>query len=103
MTANPLRIFLCHSSADKESVRALHRRLRGDGFAPWLDQVDLFPGEAWEHEIRKAMGAADVVLVCLSGDSITRRGYVQKEIKVVLDTADQMPEDMLFVIPARLE
>lgn len=103
MSDSPLRIFICHSSADKPSVRALHRRLTADGFAPWLDELDLLPGQNWEREIQKAIRASDIVLVCLSRDSITRRGYVQKEIGLVLDEADHIPDDTLFVIPARLE
>lgn len=31
-----LRGFLCHSSGDKDGVRALYARLKVDGFTPWL-------------------------------------------------------------------
>ena len=99
----PLRVFLCHSSNDKPSVRALHRRLVADGFAPWLDEVDLLPGQDWDREIQKAIRSSDIVVVCLSEDSTTRRGYVQKEIGVVLDAAEELPEGAIFLIPARLE
>ena len=30
-------------------------------------------------------------------------GFVQKEIKFVLDVADEQPEGRIFIIPARLE
>jgi hypothetical protein len=40
-----LRVFLCHSSGDKPKVRDLYRRLQQDGFAPWLDEEDLVPGQ----------------------------------------------------------
>jgi hypothetical protein len=40
-----LRIFLCYSSGDKPAVRELYRRLRADGFEPWLDGVNLLPGQ----------------------------------------------------------
>ena len=36
-----LRVFLCHSSADKAAVRSLYGRLKADGFLPWLDEEDL--------------------------------------------------------------
>ena len=40
------RIFLCHASEDKAQVREVYHRLRAiGGFAPWLDEEDLLPGQ----------------------------------------------------------
>jgi len=97
------RVFLCHSSSDKPAVRALYRRLRTDGFQPWLDEEDLLPGQTWEYEIQQAVRSADVVLVCLSSRSVNKAGFVQKEIKFALDVADQKPEGEIFLIPVKLE
>jgi hypothetical protein len=98
-----LRVFLCHASADKQTVRGLYKTLREDGFDPWLDEEDLVPGQDWRVEIPQAVHNADVVLVCLSTHSIGKEGYVQKEIKFALDTADEKPEGTIFIIPVRLE
>jgi hypothetical protein len=98
-----LRAFLCHSSSDKEAVRSLYRQLRGDGVLPWLDEENLLPGQDWRREISVAIRRSDVVLVCLSEDSVTRTGYVQREIREALDIADQQPEGAIFIIPLRLE
>ena len=97
------RPFLCHASADKPAVRALYRRLRDHGFDPWLDEENLVPGQDWQLEISKAVRSADVVLVCLSRLSASKEGFVQKEIKFALDAADEKPEGVVFIIPARLE
>ncbi len=99
----PLRIFLCHSSADKPAVRDLCQRLSADGFQPWLDEENLLPGQDWELEIPKAVRNSDIVIVCLSRESINRTGYLQKEIKFALDVAEQQPEGAIFIIPLRLE
>jgi hypothetical protein len=96
-------VFLCHSSGDKEKVRRLHSQLKESGFRPWLDEEDLIPGARWESEIRKAVKQSDIVLVCLSKSSITKEGFVQKEIKIALDIADEKPEETIYIIPARLE
>lgn len=98
-----LRVFLCHSSGDKERVRQLHERLARDGFAPWLDEEDLLPGQNWEAEIIKAVRSSEVVLVCLSASSVTKQGFVQKEIKIALDVADEKPDGTVYIIPLRLE
>lgn len=98
-----LRVFLCHSSRDKLAVRKLYERLFSDGLNPWLDEERLVAGQDWDLEISKAVRDSDVVVVCLSRSSITKAGYIQKEIKFSLDIADEQPEGAIFLIPLRLE
>jgi formylglycine-generating enzyme required for sulfatase activity len=98
-----LRVFLCHSSGDKPAVRDLYRRLSTDGFAPWLDEEELLPGQDWQQEIPVAVRACDVVIICLSQKSVTREGYLQREIRDALYVAEEKPEGTIFVIPVKLE
>jgi serine/threonine protein kinase len=98
-----LKVFLCHSSEDKPAVRDLYQRLRAEGVAPWLDEEDLLAGQDWRHEIPKAVRESDIVIICLSRQSVTKIGYVQKEIKYALDVADEQPEGAIFLIPLKLE
>jgi hypothetical protein len=99
----PLSVFLCHASGDKPAVRELYEALQSDGFDPWLDEENLLPGQDWNYEIMRAVRASDVVVVCLSEGSVSKAGYVQKEIKFALDVADEQPEGSIFIIPAKLE
>jgi formylglycine-generating enzyme required for sulfatase activity len=105
MTINrPLRVFLCHSSQDKPAVRELYQQLRAEPWIqPWLDEEDLYPGQDWNMEIERAVEAADAIIVCLSKGSITKEGYVQRELRIVLDYADYKPEGTLYLMPVRLE
>jgi hypothetical protein len=99
-----LKVFICHSSEDKPEVSELYSKLKQyKGIQPWLDEIDLIPGHDWDLEIRRAVKSADVILVCLSRGSVTKKGYVQKEIKYALDVADEQPEGAIFIIPLRLE
>src|ERR1043165_2063925 len=102
-TRSGLRLFLCHSSGDKAAVRDLYKRLHADGFDPWLDEENLLPGHDWHREIARAVRESDIVLVCLSPDSINKKGFIQKEIKYALDAADEEPERSIFLIPVKLE
>jgi hypothetical protein len=95
-------VFLCHSSKDKEYIRRLDRRLRGDAITTWFDERNLLPGQEWAPAIRAAVRAADVVVVCLSSSSINNAGYVHKEISLVLDVAEEQPDGAIFVIPAKI-
>lgn len=96
-------VFLCHSSGDKRAVRGLWEKLATDGFAPWLDEKELLPGQKWELEIRKAIDSAGAIIVCISRGSINKEGFLQREIRMVLDKASEKPDDAIFLIPARLE
>ena len=98
-----LLIFLSHASEDKPKVRNLCKRLRADGFNPWLDEECLLPGQDWSLEIEKALRASDAILVCFSEESISKSGFVQKEFKRALDIQEEKPEGAIFVIPMRLD
>ncbi len=99
-----LKVFLCHASEDKLAVRELYQRLKRDKWIdPWLDEENLLPGQDWDLEIEKAVEDTDAVLVFLSHNVVNKAGYIQKEIKKVLDVSDEKPDGTIFVIPVRLE
>lgn len=54
-------------------------------------------------EIARAVKNADIVVICLSKGSVSKSGYVQKEIRFALSVADEKPDGAIFIIPARLE
>jgi hypothetical protein len=99
-----LYTFLCHASQDKPAVRRLAGLLKSEAWIePWLDEERILGGQNWEYEIRRAVRASDVVLVCLSHTSLTKDGFVQKEIRLALDIADEKPAGTIFLIPVKLE
>ena len=99
----PMRVFLCHAKDDKPTARDLYRFLLKNGVDAWLDEEKLLPGQDWQLEISKALRETDAIVVCLSKRSITKEGFVQKEIRFALDRAAEMPEGTIFIIPARIE
>lgn len=102
-TKRPLKVFLCHASADKPKVRELYRYLRRRGVKPWLDEVDLVGGQDWQVEIPKALATSDAIIICLTKNSVDKEGYIQKEIRYALDKALELPEGRIFLIPVRYE
>jgi hypothetical protein len=98
-----LRVFLCHASQDKPVVRELYQRLLAEGWIdPWLDEEKLLPGQDWDMEIEKAVEDADAVIVILSNNSVSKEGYIQREIRFVLGVADYKPEGTVYIVPLRL-
>ena len=76
-----LIVFLSHASEDKPAVRLLAKRLKDDGFDPWLDEERLLPGQNWELEIEQALRKSQVILLCFSEKSVGKEGFVQREFK----------------------
>src|SRR5215468_10455558 len=97
------RIFLCHATEDKAQVREVYQQLKALGFAPWLDEVDILPGQDWDYEIKQALKASDFVIVFLSTRSVAKRGYVQREMKLAFDAWQEQPEGSIHTIPVKLD
>jgi formylglycine-generating enzyme required for sulfatase activity len=99
-----LKVFLCHASQDKPAVRELYNRLKSEPWIdPWLDEESLLPGQDFDLAIYKAMRDADAIVICLSKVSVTKEGYVNKEIRRALDAAQEKTEGAIYVIPLRLD
>jgi hypothetical protein len=99
-----LRVFLSYAHADRGRVRHLYRRLsRLRGVDVWRDDKRLAPGVLWERMIEVAINASDIVIVCLSRRALRRDGYVHREIKLAVRTADQRPGTGFGIIPVKLE
>lgn len=99
-----LKVFLCHASEDKPEVRELYRRLNAEGWIDvWLDEMKILPGQEWDLEIEKAVEDANVVVVCISSRSVEKEGYIQSQLRTVLNVAEEKPEGAIFVIPLKLD
>jgi hypothetical protein len=97
------RIFLCHASEDKAQVREIYQKLKALGFTPWLDEVDILPGQNWDYEIERALKNSDFVMVFLSSRSVEKVGYVQREFRRALYHSEEMPEGFIHTIPVKLD
>ncbi len=99
-----LRVFLCHSSHDKPAVRELYQKLSSEGWIDvWFDEKKLLPGQDWEYEIEKALDKSNAVIVSISHSSVSKEGFIQRELKFVVDIALDKPDGMIFILPVRLE
>lgn len=102
-SASTATIFLCYAQPDKPRVIDLYHKLSTDGFKPWMDQEDILPGQKWESAIKRAIRQSDFFVACLSSNSVNRRGFLQKEIRTALGILDEMLDDDIYLVPARLE
>lgn len=98
-----LQIFLAHAKEDKPQVRKLYQKLQAAGYRPWMDEEDLLPGQNWQDEITRTLRTSDFFLACLTQHSVTKRGYVQRELREALDLCADLPEGTIYLIPLKFE
>ncbi len=99
-----LKIFLCHAPEDKPTVHELYRQLSAEDWLDvWLDVEKILPGQDWDLETQKAVEQSNIVIACISNQSVNKEGYIQKELRNILSIAEEKPEGTIFVIPLKLE
>jgi hypothetical protein len=97
------KVFISYAREDREIARRLYDDLQRAGLELWMDEEDLLPGQNWKREIPNAIRTSSRVLILLSSRSLTKSGYVQKEIQLVLDTLDAFPSGQIYLIPVRID
>lgn len=98
-----LKVFLSYAREDREAVEDFYDRLVAERFEPWMDIRKLLPGQNWELEIDRALREANVVIAWLSNNSVSKRGFVQRETNFAIDSLKyKLPTDVYFV-PILLE
>ena len=97
------RKFISYAREDRAAAKRLYKDLKAIGADPWLDEEDLLPGQTWDLEINQAIKHCSHFIALISGNSVNKRGYVQKELRKALDILDEYSPGEIFVIPARLD
>lgn len=98
-----MKVFLSYAKEDKEFILECYEELKRKNFNPWMDEHDLLPGQAWDECIKANMKDTDVVLVFMSSDSVSKVGYVQRELKYFADKRKDYPEGSIYLIPIQLD
>ena len=98
-----INIFLCHAQEDKADIEYIYQNLSAVGFKPWMDNMDLLPGQKWDIIIRESIRNSDFFIVCLTQNSCDKSGYLLKEIRLALDILQEKQDHEIFIIPVKLE
>lgn len=103
MDPSPPIIFFSYGSPDQSRVLPFFDFLDGRDFDPWIDCRRIEAGQNWDFEIRRALDKASLVLVFLSNNSVSRRGYVQRELRLALDKQAEKLDIDIYIIPILLD
>ncbi len=99
---NSKNIFISYASEDRNYALRLYNDLRSVGLNPWIDVYDIKWGQRWENVIVKAIESSTFFLPLFSFVSVDKRGTIQKEFKLGIETAEKIPEGQIFIIPIKI-
>ncbi|MBK9221932.1 MAG: TIR domain-containing protein [Saprospiraceae bacterium] len=104
------KIFISYAREDFLIAQKIYSDLKKEGLNPWMDkppnpyELDgLLPGEFWKDRLTKEIKESQFLIALLSNNSITKRGYVQREFKLALDIMNELPNGEEFLIPLLLD
>lgn len=91
MTSPPTasKFFFAYAREDSEFVLRLANDLRQAGVSLWLDQLDVNPGQRWDHAVEEALSRCDGMLAVLSPDSVASQN-VMDEVSYALEEGKLM-------------
>ena len=103
MKKSEIRIFLAYAKENKAQVIDIYKKLKKEGYSPWLDEENLLPGQLWNEEIQKAIKSSHFFIACLSKQSISKEGYIQSEFRLALLCCAEKPRGSIYLIPLKLD
>lgn len=95
-----MKVFLAHSSFDKNFVRAVKRDLNSFGFETWLDEDDILAGDSIISSIGLGIRESNYLCVVLSAQSV-KSEWMNRELNSALTR--EIGERKTLVIPLLLE
>jgi DNA-binding NarL/FixJ family response regulator len=98
-----VNIFISYAKEDFDRAFGIYELLEHEKFSPWIDKKKILPGQDWDFEIQTAIQKSHFFLACLSTNSVSKMGYIQKELKKGFNILDNYPEGSIYLIPIRLE
>lgn len=96
-------IFLSYAKEDGDRAAKIFSVLSKPSRQVFYDKDALMPGMDWRYEIEEKVNKSSLVVILLSRNSVSKEGFVQREIRLALDRAEMMPDGRIFIIPVRLD
>lgn len=97
--------FISYVRQDGQRVDALQQTLEAAGIKVWRDTADLWPGQDWKTEVRRAIGEDALVFVaCFSRSGLARgRSYQNAELVLAIEEVQRRRPDTPWLIPVRFD
>jgi hypothetical protein len=93
------KVFISYATEDLHYADKLYNFLASNGFLPWMDKRNLLPGQNWDFIIQRELRKADFIVILLSENSVSKRGYVQKEFNQAIIYCEEKLDSDIYIIP----
>lgn len=98
-------VFISYVREDRERVDRLEDALTAEGIRVWRDTNDLWPGQDWRENIRRAITDDALVFVaCFSQRSLGKvKSYQNEELLLAIEQLRRRRPDHPWLIPVRFD
>ena len=96
------QIFLSYAHEDIAMAKRIYQDLKRYGLDVWIDCEDLLPGQKWTIDIERNIKRSQYYLLLLSSYSMTKSGFIQKEMKIAYEVFENFSADDIYLILVRL-
>ena len=94
------KVFLCHSSSDKELVEKFAKRLKLIGSHVWFDKWEIKTGDSIVEKINEGLGSMTHLAIFLSKESVDKP-WVQKELSTAL--MKKLSDNSVKILPLKVD
>ena len=95
-----VKIFLSHSTKDKDFVESLAAKLAKDDYSVWYDDWEIKVGDSIVQKINDGISYSDFLIVVLSENSVSSK-WVKEELNAA--TIKNIESKGAFILPVLLE
>lgn len=95
---NP-RIFLSHSSKDKQYIDLIFHELQKSEIDAWYDKYQIEPGDSITDRINEGLDASDIGIICLSSNFLnSSSGWTKAELNYFIQRRMQAPHKKFIIL-----
>jgi CheY-like chemotaxis protein len=94
------KVFISHSSKDKDLARKIADQLVANGHPVWLDEWEILVGDSISQKIQKGLERSDLVAVLLTSQGINS-GWVEKEWQSKI--GEEATKKQKCILPLRVD
>lgn len=98
-----IKVFLSYAKEDGVVAEKIFLGLQRRGLKIWKDDKSLRVGDVFDNKITHAIKESDFAIILLSSKSVSKIGYIQKELRQILEMSQFRPHSTAFVLPIKLD
>ena len=73
-----MQVFISYKREDVDFARRLYASVQASNFTPWLDVVNLRPGDDWDTSIHQGMKNSEIIVGVLTPESLASRNVLDE-------------------------